>query len=197
MDDPEVGTSVADLRCAECEKSFDDDRGPVVTDAGSFCQGCFDSLSAQLQSVMDQQGAEINWPMAFVGGLAGAVLGVVTWWGFTAVTNIAFGLVAIVIGYAVGNGVRMLSGNKRSMGLQIMSVSIASLAFFYATYLVNRTFIIQGYAEQGETIVLPLLPDPTLLFEVIKIGFGIMDVVFLGIVIFEAWRRPAPMKLTG
>ena len=38
-------------------------------------------------------------------------------------------------------------------------------------------------------------PNPSALMEVVTLGFGVMDVVFLAIVLWEAWRRPAPVKL--
>jgi hypothetical protein len=119
------------------------------------------------------------------------------WWGFTVVTNIAFGLVAVVIGFAVGKAVVMFSGHKRHVNLQIMAVVISVLSFVCASYLVNRTFIHRALAEQGDDRVLPLLPDPALLFRVLQVGFGFMDLVFLAIVIWEAWRLPAPAKLAS
>jgi hypothetical protein len=37
-----------------------------------------------------------------------------------------------------------------------------------------------------------LLPDPELFLKVVRGGFGPMDVLFLGIVLYQAWRIPAP-----
>ena len=117
------------------------------------------------------------------------------WWGFTVVTNIAFGLVAVVIGFAVGKGVTNLAGGKRSVGLQALSTGIAAVSFVYATYLVNRTFLQRAIAEEGQAIVLPLLPEFELLVRVVSAGFEAFDVVFLGIVLWQAWKMPAPLRL--
>ena len=78
-----------------------------------------------------------------------------------------------------------------------MAVAISTLSYFYASYLVNRTFIHRAYLEQGEVVALPILPGPGLLFEVVMLDFGLFDLVFLAIVIFQAWKMPAPLELAG
>jgi len=187
----------AETRCLECGTTLSEGQDREVTDNGSFCRPCFNNLTATLQQAVAEQGRDINYSMALVGGLAGAAAGVAVWWGFTVVTGIAFGLVAIVIGIAVGKGIVMLTG-KRHRNLQILSTAISALAFFYATYLVNRTFIIRAYAEEGQQVELPLVPlDPELAYHVISAGFGIMDLVFLGIVVWQAWKIPEPVQLVS
>ncbi len=183
------------VHCAECGASLAESDSRVETDDGTFCETCFANLRAQVEHALRQQSADINYPMAAVGAIGGAVIGVLAWWGFTVVTNISFGLVAVVIGFAVGKGTVMLSGNKHSTGLQALSISVSIVAFFYANYLVTRTFVHQAWAEEGMEGALPLVPNPALLFEVIALGFGIMDVVFLAIVVYEAWKIPAPIKI--
>ena len=184
-----------ELRCAECSRLLTDEEDHEVTEGGVFCRSCFDNLKTQIKQALEQQTININYPMAFAGGVAGGILGVLVWWGFTVVTEIAFGLVAVVISYTVAKGVIFLSGGKRSQGLQAMSVLIAIGSFFYACYLVNRTFIQKYLAEQGEQAILPLLPNPGLFLEVLKPGFGVMDIVFLAIVVWQAWKLSAPIKI--
>lgn len=196
MPDVTMPTEVTDeARCAECGTLLAPGADRVTTDEAVFCRRCYAELAAQLDRVVAEQGEGIDYPMAVAGGLGGAVAGVLVWWGFTVVTGIAFGLVAIVIGIAVGKGVLILSGGKRHLNLQLLSVGISTAAFFYASYLVNRTFVQRAWAEQDETVLLPLLPGPELFVEIVGLGFGIMDLVFLAIVVYEAWRMPAPVKL--
>ena len=183
--------------CAECGTHMPEGMDREVTDDGLFCRPCFNNLTHQLHQAIADTGTDINYSMAFVGGLIGAALGAVAWWGFTVMTNVAFGLIAVVIGYAAGKGVVLLSGGKRHLNLQIMSVLITAAGFFYASYLVNRTFVIKFYEEQGQEVALPLLPDPSLFIDVLASGFGAMDLVFLGIAIFQAWSMPAPLKLSA
>lgn len=190
-------TPAADLRCAECNTLISPGQDHETTGDGAFCRPCFDKLTSQLEQVLADQGRDINYAGALAGALAGAAIGILAWWGFTVLTKIAFGLVAVVIGVAVGKGVVMLSGGKRHRNLQILATLVSTGAFFYASYLVNRTFILKALAEEGRELVLPFLPDPLLFFEVVKLGFGAMDLVFLAIVVYEAWKIPAPLKLVA
>jgi hypothetical protein len=191
------GSPGEEVRCAECQTVLGEGQDRVTTEDGAFCRSCFRNLTAQLQQALAAQETDINYGGALAGGLAGAAAGVLAWWGFTVVTGIAFGLVAVVIGVAVGKGVVMLSGNKRHASLQALSVVISVIAFFYASYLVNRSLLLRAIAEEGQTGTLPLVPNPALLFEVVKITFGIMDLVFLAIVVYEAWKIPAPIRLAA
>jgi hypothetical protein len=101
----------------------------------------------------------------------------------------------VVIGIAVRKGAVRRSGDKRSTGLQALSVSVSVVAFFYASYLVNRTFVHRAFEEEGVEGVLPLLPSPGVFVEVIGLNFGFMDLIFLAIVVYEAWKIPAPISL--
>jgi len=183
-----------EVRCAECGATLGEGQEREVTEDGTFCRPCFNNLMAQVQQVFAAQGQQINYLMAMVGGVAGGAAGVLVWWGFTVVTGIAFGLIAVVIGIAVGKGIVLLSGNKRHLNLQVMSVVISALGFIYASYLVNRTYVNQSFIEQGSDFVLPMIPVPELLIEVVGLDFGILDLVFLGIVVFQAWTIPAPVR---
>jgi len=184
-----------EVRCAECSTVLFEGQDRQETDDGTFCRPCFERLTAQVHQAIAAQGTDINYSMALVGGLGGAVVGVVAWWGFTVLTQAAFGLVAVVIGFTVGKGVIMLAGGKRHRNLQIMSVVIAGGSFFYASYLVNRSFALKYFAEQGESVVLPVVPAPDLFLNLLMADFGIMDLVFLAIVVYQAWRIPAPFNL--
>jgi hypothetical protein len=182
-------------RCAECNTALAEGQDRETTEDSVFCRPCFNNLTSQLQHAVAAQSQDVNYPMAVVGGLLGAAVGVLVWWGFTVVTNISFGLVAVVIGFAVGKGVVMLSGNKRSQGLQITSVAISILGFVYASYLVTRTFVQKALAEDGQELILPWVPAPDVLINVLRLSFGFMDVVFLAIVVYEAWKIPAPIRI--
>lgn len=193
---PEAANASSEpLVCAECSVPIAEGQDFERTNGGTFCRACFDRLTGELQRAVAAQGQNVNWPMAALGGLLGAAGGVLVWWGFTVATQIAFGIVAIVIGFAVGKGVVMLSGGSRHVGLQVMSAVIAAVAFFYASYLVDRSFILQYAANHGEHAVIPLLPIPALFEKVIKAGFRPMDLVFLAIVLYEAWKIPKPARL--
>ncbi len=189
------GTEGAQVLCAECQLPIYEGEDRESTDAGTFCRSCYNLLASQVRQVVAAQGEEINYFLATLGGLAGGAAGAGVWWGFTVGTNIAFGLVAIVIGIAVGKGVVMASGGKRAVSLQVLSVGISAVSFGLASYWVNRSFINDSpeFVAQGAT--LPLFPDPMLAYEIIALSFDFMDLIFLAIVLWEAWRIPSPMQL--
>ena len=197
MDEETKAVIPGEDRCAQCGTLVTDGMEHEVTDDGTFCRTCFEALKEQVRQIIQAQREDIPYPMAMLGAVLGGAVGVLTWWGFTVVTEIAFGLVAVVIGFAVGKGILLLTGNKRALGLQILSTAVAGISFFYASYLVNRTFVLQVVAERGEEIVLPLLPAPGLLVKVIGLDFGLMDLVFLAIVLYQAWKIPAPIQLAA
>ncbi len=197
MQDGTVSTSMPqEVRCSECGTVLFEGQDRQATDDGTFCRPCFERLTAQVHHAIAAQGTDINYSMALIGGLVGAVVGVVAWWGFTVLTRVAFGLVAVVIAFTVGKGTIMLAGGKRHRNLQIMSVAIATLSFFYASYLVNRSFALKYFADQGKSVVLPLVPAPDLFLNLLMADFGVMDLVFLAIVVYQAWKIPAPLQLT-
>jgi hypothetical protein len=161
------------------------------TKKGVVCRSCFQTLKHEYSRRVRAQSEDINYPMAVMGGLLGGAVGAVVWWGFTVITHVSFGLIAVVIGFAVGYGVVKFAGDKRARALQGISGAIAAGAFCYALFLVNRTLILRNTRD----IEIPLFPDPEIFIEVIKAGFDVFDLVFLGIVVYQAWKMPAPLKL--
>jgi len=188
-----------EVSCLECGLPIPADEPRHDTEDGAFCPPCFDRLRFEVETLVERQGEGINYVNAVVGAVLGGLAGAVVWWGFTIVTKISFGLVAIVIGFAVGRGILMFTGGRRSVGLQGLAAGVAAASYALASYLVNRTFLLRALADSPEyassEISLPLLPPPALMFEVIRLNFGLMDVVFLGIVIWEASRSLAPIRL--
>src|SRR5439155_53586 len=89
---------------------------------------------------------------AVLGGAAGAL----AWWGFTVLTEISFGLVAVVIGFLAGHGAVRFAGGKRGTGLQAIAVTVGALSFLVAAYLVNMTFINQTLQQRGEGLLFVL-----------------------------------------
>ncbi len=180
-------------RCLQCDRMLSEGEDREQTQGGVFCRTCFETLRGQVHQVVQQQSADIPWGAAAIGGALGGVLGAIVWWGFTVVTNIVFGLVAIVIGFLVGKGIAMFTGGKRSLGLQVMAVSITLVSYFYASFLVNRTFILQAFAGQG--VEVSFFPDPELFYNVIAARFRFFDLIFIAIALWQAWKMPAPIRL--
>ena len=190
-----MSTSAATPRaCLQCNRELRADEPHIAVQDGLFCEGCAGQLRAELARLEASQSEGVNYPLSAFGGVLGGALGVLAWWGFTVATQVSFGLVAVVIGYAVGHGVLRVGGYRRAVGLQGLSATIATLSFAVASFLVNRSFYNMGAVEQGAPL-LPLFPPLSLAIEVLKLGAGPMDLIFLGIVLYEAWRIPAPLRL--
>ena len=181
--------------CARCHTVISETMDHEVTPDGTLCLSCAGSLRAERNRDAEEQGRGVNYPGALLGALLGGAVGVLAWWQITVWTNIAFGLVAILIGIAVGKGATLFAGGRSSRGVQVMSLIVAGVSFFYASYLVNRTFIQQALAQEGEESVLPILPDPALFVGVISIGFDAFNLLFLAIVLWEAWKLSGPAKV--
>src|SRR5437762_1010656 len=139
-----------------------------------------------------------DFPGALFGALLGGIGGAAVWWGITIATHVSFGLVAVVIGVAVGKGIVSFTGGKRAESLQVMAVVVAAAAYAAGTYLTKRTFILESLHRQGRLIDLPLVPtSPAYFFRIASAGFQLFDLVFLAIVMYQAWRIPAPVRLPG
>ena len=181
--------------CAQCGRVLSpDDR--VAAGDRAFCRSCYASLRAELEQAVTSMSSGIHYPNAVAGAVLGGAVGALAWWGFTVLTHLAFGLFAVAIGYLTGWGCVRFSGGKRSAGLQAVSVVVALASYAVATYLVNMTFLNRALAEQGKAFHIGFPPDDLgLFYAVVSTGFGLMDVVFLAIVVYEAWKIPRPPRL--
>lgn len=194
MADPSA-TLPTDERCAQCSKLITaNDR--VESGGRVFCRSCYASLRAELEAALQTMSSDIPYPNAALGAVLGGIAGILVWWGFTVVTKLSLGLIAVGIGFAVGWGTVKFSGGKRARGLQILSVLVASASYLVASYLVNMTFLNRALAASGDASRVGFPPASLdLLVRVISLNFGLMDFVFLAIVIWEAWKFPRPLSL--
>ncbi len=182
------------LTCAQCEAPVPSGQ-EVRTENAVFCEPCFTQIKNLLETSLALQSQGINYLGAVGGGVIGGLLSALVWWGFVTLTNIQFGLVAVIIGWAVGKGVVILSGHKRALQLQLISVGLTIISYGMATYWVTRTFANRYYAEQGMNLSLPLIPPVDLYLDVVTTGFELFDLIFLAIALWQAWKMPAPIKL--
>jgi hypothetical protein len=200
MSDDLTTTSIPEpVSCRQCDRVLAEGQDREVTTGGVFCAPCFAALKRHLEAELQRQSTGVNHVNAALGGVVGGALGAAVWWGFTVVTRVSFGLVAVVIGFLVGKGILMASGGKRAVSLQAMAMVIAAVAYAFASYLVNRSFLLQAVAAdpslQAAGATLPLFAPPDLMFAVIRARFEVFDLVFLAIVVYQAWKMPAPFRL--
>jgi hypothetical protein len=193
----EPTTTPTATRCGRCNAALSETERVAAGDR-IFCRTCYDILKLQLRTGVAAMSQDINYPIAAIGAILGGVVGALAWWGLTVLTQIGFGLVAVVIGLLVGHGTLLFAGGKRSFGLQMLAVTVGALSFLVAVYLVNMTFINQALAQQGATGRIAFPPASlNMLYQVIAANFGVMKLVFLGIVVYEGWVIPRPIKLVA
>ena len=191
----ESTTTPVATRCGRCQSALSESERVTAGDR-VFCRTCYDILKLQLRTGVAAMSQGINYPIAAIGAILGGVVGVLAWWGLTVLTKIGFGLVAVVIGLLVGHGTLRFAGGKRSFGLQVLAIVVGALSFIVAVYLVNMTFINEALTQRGEgwRVGFPP-PSVTVFYQVIAANFGIMKLVFLGIIVYEAWFIPRPIKI--
>jgi|SRR6185503_2016777 len=192
---PEGSTPSASVEhCAECGKLLDPlDR--VAAGDRVFCTSCHAMLRQQIEGAVQAMGEDINYANAALGALLGGVVGILGWWGVTVATGWSIGLIAVGLGWAVGAGTVRFSGGKRSQGLQFLSAGTACASWVVASYLVNMTFINRELAQKGDAMRVPFPPTSLeMAGTVLGAGFGLMDVVFLAIMAWEAWKMPRPIR---
>lgn len=192
-DDVSSSSSAIEESCAQCGNHITpDDR--VAAGDRVFCRTCYASLRRELESAVQTMSEDIPYANATLGAVLGGGVGVLVWWGFTVATGWGIGLLAIGIGWAVGWGTVRFAGNKRSRELQFLAAGVAIISWVAAQYLVNTTFINRQLAKDGNSGRLPFLPEsPEMFWMVFTAGFGVMDVVFLAIMVWEAWKMPRPI----
>lgn len=184
--------SEAEGRCRECEKSLVPGEY-IETEQGAFCRSCYEKILNHIKAALAEQSRNINYPVSVLGAVLGGAAGAAVWWAVTFFTGYAVGLVAIVIGITVAKGMTFLNGGKRSRSLQILAVVTTLVSYFYAEYLVARSFIIKERAAYAE--FLSLIPDPEIFFGLLKETFDVMSLVFLAIAVWQAWAMTQPVKI--
>ena len=190
----ESTTTPTATRCGRCQAALTE-REQVTAGDRVFCRTCYDILKLQVRTGVAAMSQDINYPIAAIGAILGGVVGALAWWGLTVLTKIGL---AVVIGLLVGHGTLRFAGGKRSFGLQVLAVAVGALSFLVAVYLVNMTFFNEALAQRGEAWRVGF-PPPSInvFYRVIAANFGIMKLVFLGIIVYEAWFIPRPIKLAA
>ena len=136
--------------------------------------------------------AEPAGAMDLVGGLVGgavaAVLATAVWYGVVAATQFQVGLVAVAVGWLVGQGVAYGAQRRFSIGLIPISVVLTVLALAISEYLIIVHFVSQEFGE-----AIPLIQPPDLIVEVIttSITSDPLTLVFWAIALFQAFVIPA------
>lgn len=142
---------------------FDRAETPSTASAGSSCVVCKRPLSGSYFEVngktvcptcRDRLNAELNkyspgtrFLRALGLGAGAAVIGAGIYYGIAATTGYEFGLVAIVVGFLVGQAVRKGSGGRGGWRYQALAIALTYLAIV-STY---APYVIKGLRESVDT----------------------------------------------
>ena len=127
---------------------------------------------------------------AVAGGLAGALL----WYGIVVVTDMKLGIVAIGVGWMVGQAGLRGNGGRGGAALGLTCVAIAILSMAAGEYFIVNHIVHRVLAERQPDKEFPAFLSTAQFVDVYGQTFGFMDAVFYAIGGWEAWRRPAAAK---
>ena len=102
--------------------------------------------------------------------------------------HIQLGLVAVIIGWAIGFGVVIGSGNHRGGLLVLISLALTLLTMVYSEFLIVMHFVVK---ESGASI--PLLIDPTAMLFIVgaSIKADPLTLLFWAIALYGAYKLPS------
>ena len=90
-----------------------------------------------------------------IGGAIGAVLATALWYGVVAITNWQIGLVAIAVGFIVGQAVVFGAGRHPSVMLVPISLAFTLVSLVVSEYLIARHFLGMAAAEAAAETGIP------------------------------------------
>jgi len=129
-----------------------------------------------------------------IGGLIGAVAATVVWYGIVTTTHIQAGIVAIAVGWIVGQAV-VLAAGRASLALVAISLGFTLAALAVSQYLITVRLINDILVEEAIGIQLPILVAPADALGLLVDWFehDPLTLLFWAIALFEAvvipWRR--------
>jgi hypothetical protein len=140
------------------------------------------AASAARALAVEQIRAAQNFTLAIPAGLAAALLGAGLWAAFTVVTEMQLGLIAIAIGYVVGQAIqRVGKGVDTKFGV------LGALCALFGCVLGNCLSALAFVAQAKHISMLGLL-SPAIMIRATTSFAQPMDLLFYGIAVYEGYR---------
>jgi hypothetical protein len=182
------------LKCSACSVAISGDYYQVNDQV--VCPACSEKFAAYGSGGGSKAGRFLR---ATAAGIGGGFAGFLIYWGVLELTNINFGLIAIVVGWLVGNGVRWGSDRLGGKFYQLLALAITYVAIC-STYIplilrasdapdVTMPFVVKFIVAFIFSMAAPWLEGPSNIIGWIIIGFGL----------YQAWimNRKIPIQITG
>lgn len=124
-------------------------------------------------------------------GLVAAVVASALWYGVVVITDYQVGIVAIAVGFLVGQGVVLGAGRRGHVALVAISVLLTFLALAISEYLVVMHVLEQEFMAPGES--LDRIQPIGLVVEIVtdSLQADPLTLLFWGIALFQAFVIPA------
>ena len=209
----------SELTCAYCKKAIDGVYFDV--NGGTSCGPCRQGLESA-RTAGDPLGRFIR-ALAF-GGIGGAI-GAAIYYAVLAITDYEIGLIALLVGFLVGAGVRLGSRGRGGRGYQVLAVAMTYMAIV-STYVpfILEAMMAEPQAQEtltlGDSGVLAAEPEAseiedltigTYVLVVVVVGFvamatpflagveNVIGILIIGFALYEAWRMNAhhPLVVEG
>ena len=111
----------------------------------------------KVDEVLATRPGAVGFLKALIGGLGGAVVGAGVYYAVLAITNYELSIIAILVGWLVGNGVRWGAQGKGGWAYQTLAVFLTYMAIV-STYIPMIIKGIQEHSEQGTAAAAPADP---------------------------------------
>jgi hypothetical protein len=172
----------------------------VYYEAGgqTLCEACRQNLTAFEASRPGAAGAL----KAIGAGLGAGVAGWLLYYAVLRLSGYEFGLIAIVVGWAVGRAVRWGSGGRGGWQFQAIAVVITYVSIVSTAV----PMVLQGMAAQAggapaqvAIAALPMFAALILALPFLQGFSNIMGIAILGFGVYEAWRinRRLAIEVSG
>jgi hypothetical protein len=188
----------------ETPSSLQFDRAePATPSSGPACVACSRPLTDTYHTLNDRvlcepcrRRLESEWTSAsgaarvlpaFLWGLGGAILGAALYYGVLALTGYEIGLIALVVGWLVGRGVRQGSGGRGGALYQAMAI-VLTYASIVSTYVPMLAQDPEAAATSPLVLFLMAATIP-FLTPFVATGQGLIGLLILAFALYEAWRQ--------
>jgi hypothetical protein len=184
------------VKCANCSYPIDANAANFLIESSKkggdtklLCPNC----KILIEEAILKETQNYNMILAVLTGLVGGAIGAIVWYLVVSFTGWQVGIVAIAVGWLVGQGVVLGAGRKRGYQLQVISVILTIIAMLASEYFV----LVYFYHDAGYFGSLPINIFLKIYGSNIFSFEGILTLVFYGIAIWQAFVIPAPRKLEG
>lgn len=142
---------------------------------------------ARLQALQNRLEAEQSLAGGVCAGLGAALAGAAIWAVVTVATQFQIGWMAVGVGFVVGHAVRVFGKGVT------MPFGLLGAGFALAGCILGNLMSVCGFVAKQESIpvvslILSTLAQPKLAWELLRISFQPLDLLFYGIALYEGYK---------